>query len=104
MPIKAQIAVPALLALLSAPPAMAGDAAGKAAYDKQCATCHGGDGKGSPSMTKVFGEKELDIARKEIADKKDEELIRVITQGKGKMPAAGKSLSAEDQQAVAAYV
>ena len=55
-------------------------------------------------MTKVFGEKQLNIATKEVADKKDEDIIKVMTEGKGKMPASGKSLSPADQKAVAAHV
>src|ERR1051326_6576633 len=93
----------AALALLT-PAAMAADLGGKAAYEKQCASCHGNDGKGNPAMTKVFGEKQLNIATKEVADKKDEDIIKVMTEGKGKMPASGKSLSPADQKAVAAYV
>ncbi len=78
--------------------------AGKAVYDKSCASCHGPDGKGNPAMTKVFGEKELNIATKEVAGKKDDELIKVITEGKGKMPASGKALSKADQKAVVEHV
>lgn len=91
-----------LLAIL-APAAMAADA-GKTAYEKQCASCHGPDGKGNPAMTKVFGEKELNIATKEVAGKKDEELLKVIVDGKEKMPAAGKTLSKSDQKAVLDHV
>lgn len=78
----------------------AADAGGKAIYDKSCASCHGADGKGNPAMTKVFGEKELNITTKEIAGKKDDELLKAIVDGKGKMPAAGKTLSKSDQKAV----
>jgi cytochrome c oxidase cbb3-type subunit 3 len=84
--------------------AMAADMGGKATYEKQCVSCHGNDGKGNPAMTKVFGEKQLNIATKEVADKKDEEIIKVMTEGRGKMPASGKSLSPADQKAVSAYV
>ena|ERR1051325_1047286 len=98
------ILVAALTVALLAPPALAADADGKAVYDKQCSTCHGPDGAGNPGMKSVFGEKELDIARNDIASKKDEELAKVISEGKGKMPAAGKALSAADKQAVVAYV
>lgn len=91
-----------LIAIL-APAAMAADA-GKAVYDKSCASCHGPDGKGNPAMTKVFGEKELNIATKEVAGKKDDELLKVIVDGKGKMPAAGKTLSKTDQKAVVEHV
>jgi mono/diheme cytochrome c family protein len=78
--------------------------AGKASFDKTCASCHGQDGKGNPAMTKVFGEKELNIATKEVAGKKDDELLKVITEGKGKMPASGKTLSKSDQKAVVEHV
>jgi mono/diheme cytochrome c family protein len=78
--------------------------AGKAVYDKSCASCHGPDGKGNAAMTKVFGEKELNIATKEVAGKKDDELLKVIVDGKGKMPAAGKTLSKSDQKAVIEHV
>jgi mono/diheme cytochrome c family protein len=85
-------------------PCWAGDAGGKAAYEKQCASCHGNDGKGNPAMAKVFGEKQLNLAVKEVADKKDEEIVKIMTEGKNKMPASGKTLSPADQKAVAAYV
>lgn len=78
--------------------------AGKAPFDKTCASCHGQDGKGNPAMTKVFGEKELNIATKEVSGKKDDELLKVITEGKGKMPASGKTLSKSDQKAVVEHV
>ena len=78
--------------------------AGKAVYDKSCASCHGADGKGDPAMTKVFSEKELNIATKEVAGKKLDELLKVIVDGKGKMPAAGKTLSKSDQKAVLDHV
>jgi cytochrome c5 len=73
---------------------------GKAIYQKLCASCHGSDGKGNPAMTKAFGEKALNIATKETAQKSDDELLKVITQGKGKMPASGKSLSKQEQKQI----
>jgi cytochrome c oxidase subunit 2 len=89
--------------LILSPVSWAADAGGKAVYDKNCASCHGADGKGNPSMTKAFGEKALNIATKEVAAKKDDELVKVIVEGKGKMPASGKSLSKADQKAVVEY-
>jgi cytochrome c oxidase subunit 2 len=88
------------IAAATAPGVMAGDAGGKAVYDKLCASCHGPDGKGNPAMVKAMGEKGLNIATKDVAAKKDDELIKVIVEGKGKMPASGKSLSKADQKAV----
>ena len=92
--------------MMAAPAAMAADAGGgKANYEKLCVSCHGADGKGNPAMTKVFGEKELNIATKETAAKKDDELIKVITEGRGKMPASGaKALSKEEQKALIGHV
>ena len=76
---------------------------GKATFQKLCASCHGPDGKGNPAMTKVFGEK-LNITTKEVAKASDDELLKVITQGKGKMPASGKSLSKQEQKQVLEHV
>jgi len=78
--------------------------AGKATYDKLCVSCHGADGKGNPAMTKVLGEKELNIVSKETSKKKDEELLKVITDGRGKMPASGKGLSKQEQRDLLTYV
>jgi mono/diheme cytochrome c family protein len=77
---------------------------GKATYQKLCVACHGPDGKGNVAMTKAFGEKALNIATKETAQKSDDELLRVITQGRGKMPASGKSLSKQEQKQVLEHV
>jgi cytochrome c5 len=73
---------------------------GKAIYDKLCVSCHAADGKGNPAMTKVFGEKELNVVDQETKKKSDDELVKVITQGKGKMPASGKNLSKQEQKQV----
>jgi mono/diheme cytochrome c family protein len=32
-------------------------AAGKAVYEKNCAGCHGADGKGNPAVTRRWGKK-----------------------------------------------
>jgi cytochrome c5 len=77
---------------------------GKAVYGKLCASCHGADGKGNPAMTKVFGEKELNIVDQETMKKSDDELLKVITQGKGKMPASGKNLTKQEQKQVLDHV
>ena len=77
---------------------------GKATYDKLCVSCHGADGKGNPAMTKVLGEKELNIATKEASRKKDDDLLKVITGGRGKMPASGKDLTKTEQKQVLEHV
>ena len=77
--------------------------AGKATYDKLCVSCHGADGKGNPAMAKAMGEKGLNIVSKDTQAKKDAELLKVIVEGAGKMPASGKSLSPQEQKDVLSY-
>jgi len=77
--------------------------AGKATYDKLCLSCHGADGKGNPGMIKAMGAKGLNIVAKDVQAKKDDELLKVIVEGAGKMPASGKGLSAQEQKDVLAY-
>jgi mono/diheme cytochrome c family protein len=81
----------------------AGAAAGKTVFDKSCVGCHGANGKGNPGMAKVLGEKGLNLTSKEVTSKSDAELLKVIAQGQGKMPAQSK-LSKDDQKAVLSYV
>jgi mono/diheme cytochrome c family protein len=78
-------------------------AAGKAVFDKSCVACHGADGKGNPAMAKALGEKGLNLTTKEVAQQSDEKLLKVITEGSGKMPAQ-KSLSKADQKQVLSYI
>jgi cytochrome c oxidase cbb3-type subunit III len=85
--------------------ATAGEAKpGKAQYDKLCTSCHGADGKGNPAMAKAMGEKGLNLTTKEVKEAKDEDLLKVIVEGKGKMPASGKGLSKSEQKEVLEYV
>jgi cytochrome c6 len=81
----------------------AGASAGKAIFEKSCVSCHGKDGKGNPAMAKVLGEKGLDLTAKDATQKSDEQLLKVIAEGAGKMPAQ-KSLSKDDQKQVLTYV
>ena len=77
--------------------------AGKAIYDKLCVSCHAADGKGNPAMVKAMGEKGLNIVTKDVQAKKDVELLKVIVEGAGKMPASGKSLSKQEQKDVLSF-
>jgi mono/diheme cytochrome c family protein len=82
---------------------LAADAdAGKTAYEKTCAGCHGADGKGNPALAKTLGEKGLNIVGKETKQKSDEVLLKIIAEGAGKMPAS-KKLTADEQKAVLKY-
>jgi mono/diheme cytochrome c family protein len=83
--------------------AWSGDAStGKAIYDKQCASCHGADGKGNPAMIKALGDKGMNITTKEVKAMKDEQIIKIIVEGAGKMPPS-KNLSAQEQKELVSF-
>jgi cytochrome c553 len=53
---------------------------GKAAYEKDCAKCHGTDGKGDTTMGKRLGCKDYTNAKVQ-ADLKDDAAIKAIKEG-----------------------
>lgn len=75
---------------------------GKALYEKSCAGCHGADGKGNEKMAKILGEKGLNIVGPETAKKSDEQLLKIIAEGAGKMPAS--KLSKDEQKQALGHV
>ena len=83
--------------------AMAADAdTGKAVYEKSCAGCHGADGKGNEKMAKIPGfEKGLNIVGAETKKKSDDQLLKIIAEGAGKMPAS--KLTKEEQKQTLGY-
>jgi mono/diheme cytochrome c family protein len=69
--------------------------AGKAAYDRLCASCHGPDGRGNPGKAKALklDPKVLNLGRPEVAKLSREELRRILLEGKDKMPAYEQKLA-----------
>ena len=97
---KTTVAVAALMLAMPIAHARAADAAaGKAVYDKKCPNCHGADGKGD---AKVEAEVQARTER-EIDGKSDEEMLKLLKEGKKAMPGYEKSLSAADIDNVWAY-
>jgi len=94
-----------IVLLVAAPVFLAGgDAtAGKAVFDKKCATCHGADGAGKEAMAKMLKVEFRALASKEVQAKKDEELKKDITEGTGKMKPV-KGLTDAEVGNVIAYV
>jgi len=90
-------------AAAAATAAQAADAtAGKAAYDKSCKACHGADGAANPAMAKMMKVDIKDLKSAEVQAMSDDELKKVITDGKGKMKAVpAASGSAAD---IVAYI
>jgi mono/diheme cytochrome c family protein len=70
-------------------------------YKSKCAACHGADGTGSATGKKMGAH---DFTTADVQGLSDAELSTIITNGKNKMPAYGKSLKAEDIQGLVAYI
>jgi mono/diheme cytochrome c family protein len=77
--------------------------AGEAVYAKSCKSCHGPDGAGNPAIAKMFKVEMRDLKSPEVQALSDDDLKKIIADGKGKMkPVASVSGAAADN--VAAYV
>lgn len=72
-------------------------------YKKHCASCHGNDGKGNPKMAAMLKTRIPDLVKNSVK-KSDQELIKVIAQGQGKMPAYKDKLSREAQIAALTHI
>jgi mono/diheme cytochrome c family protein len=90
-------------AALAAATLQAADAkAGQAVYEKSCKSCHGLDGTPNAAIAKMMKVEMKDLKSPEVQAMSDDDLKKVITEGKGKMkPVASASASAAD---VVAYV
>jgi mono/diheme cytochrome c family protein len=76
--------------------------AGKSAYERVCANCHGPDGRAKTAVTKV---KPTNLADHRMDTMKDGEIYWVVTHGIGKaMPAFKTQLSEVERWQVVAYV
>jgi len=84
-----------------APPAHS-QTGGEALYKTKCAVCHGADGKGETTVGKT--NKVRDFASADVQKQSDADLTGIITNGKNKMPAYGKSLKPEQVKDLVAYV
>jgi mono/diheme cytochrome c family protein len=98
----------ALLAALVAIPAISAWAAdGKAIYAKDCAKCHGDDGKGQTAMGKRNGAKDYTDAKVQAALKDDQAIKSIkdgLKQGDKVLMQPSKDLSDDDIKAVVAYM
>ena len=75
--------------------------ASEALSKSKCAACHGADGTGSATGKKMGAH---DFTTADVQGMSDAELSTIITNGKNKMPAYGKSLKAEDIKGLVAYI
>jgi len=75
----------AMLLGFSMVPAFAGASEGKEVYDKACKSCHGATGQGNPGLAKMMKVEMKPLGSKEVQDKSDADLKKIVTQGTGKM-------------------
>jgi cytochrome c553 len=80
----------------------------KANWDKHCAKCHGGDGKGQTKMGKQAGAKDYTDPKVQ-AEIKDENAIKIIKEGlvqdgKKKMDPYADKLSDDEIKALVAHI
>jgi|SRR5215470_4435228 len=71
-------------------------------FKSKCAHCHGADGGAQTSAGKSMKIKDMRAA--EVQGMSDDQLLQIISKGKGKMPGYEKSLGAETCKALVGYI
>lgn len=70
-------------------------------YVRNCARCHGADGKGDTEVGRNLDVPDLSISGRRMSVAK---ISRVIANGKGEMPGFGKKMNKKQIASIAAYV
>jgi cytochrome c6 len=99
---KRLVSTLAAVVLVAALPAFAAGPDGAALYKAKCVSCHGADGSGQTPVGKSM--KLRDLRSPEVQKQTDIELTKLISGGKGKMPAYGQKLTTAEIQSVIAYI
>ena len=99
---RAVMGASVIAALLSVTMPSRADEGGEKLYKAKCAACHGADGKGETAIGKA--NKMRDLGSADIQKQSDEGLQEIITKGKTKMPAYGKSLKPEQVKDLVTYI
>jgi len=79
-----------------------GQDGGEALYKSKCAGCHGADGKGQTAVGKANNIRDLGSA--DVQAQTDDAIAGIIGNGKGKMPAYGKSLKPDQIKDLVTYI
>jgi cytochrome c6 len=79
-----------------------GQDGGETLYKSKCAGCHGADGKGQTAMGKANNIRDLGSA--DVQAQSDDAIAVIIGNGKGKMPAYGKSLKPDQIKDLVTYI
>lgn len=102
MTLRKRIALVGLALALAIPTVAAAQGSGADTFKSKCAMCHGPDGSASTGMGKSMGLKPL--SSPEVQKMSEADLITLITNGKGKMPAYKGKLTDAQISDVAKYV
>jgi len=100
--LAAIVAIAAFAAIGSSASTSVAPADAAATYKTKCASCHGADGAGQTAAGKKMNLKALGSA--EVQGMSDDQLLAVISKGKGKMPGYEKSLGAATCKALVAHI
>ena len=101
---KIVLRVLSLSVLVSSLVLAAGDAAaGKAAYDKSCKSCHGADGTPNAAIAKSMKVEMVHLGDAAVQGMSDDALKGIITAGKGKMKPI-KAVAGKAADDVVAYM
>ncbi|MFQ5575200.1 MAG: c-type cytochrome, partial [Terriglobia bacterium] len=73
-------------------------------FGKQCAPCHGAEGKGDGPAAVALTPRPSDLTAQEVRQLTDDELLESLTKGKGAMPGFAAVLSPEELAAVLEFV
>jgi mono/diheme cytochrome c family protein len=98
------VATISVMFFLAAPLFAAGDAAaGKEAYLKKCASCHGQSGEGKDAIAQMLKVKLVPLGSKEVQGRSDSDLKKILLEGTGKMKPV-KEMNPQMADDILAYV
>jgi len=75
---------------------------GKVSFGSHCAVCHGIDGKGNTTMGKQLNA--ADLNSEAVQKMSNDDMTKVVSGGKGSMPAFADQLSSDEIADVVRYV
>jgi cytochrome c6 len=90
------------LAMLATPTRAQTQADAAKTFKKNCVLCHAENGSGETPSGKAL--KAKDLRSEEVQNQSDAELGEIIAKGKGKMPAFGAKIKADDMKNLVAYI
>ena len=76
---------------------------GRDIFVRRCTTCHGSDGKGKTSLAKRLSEPPADL-RASVRERNDWQLLRILAEGKGMMPAFSPAIDEKELRNVVYFL